>query len=86
MVCWNIRQVSHRAPLHLLLHACCAQIVVRKRGGYCFELNTLFAALLTGLGYAVRTGAARVVLDGLQVTGGTGKDHGSRMYAHLKVD
>lgn len=43
------------------------QIVTRRRGGYCFELNTLFAALLSGLGYTVRTGAARVVLDGMHL-------------------
>uniref|UniRef100_A0A7S0RDN1 Arylamine N-acetyltransferase n=1 Tax=Chlamydomonas leiostraca TaxID=1034604 RepID=A0A7S0RDN1_9CHLO len=43
------------------------KVVVRRRGGYCFELNTLFAALLSGLGYTVRTGAARVVLDGVQL-------------------
>ena len=30
------------------------KIVVRRRGGYCFELNGLFAALLRALGYNVR--------------------------------
>lgn len=36
------------------------KIVERKRGGYCFELNGLFYALLTGLGYDVHRAAARV--------------------------
>ena len=30
------------------------KIVLRRRGGYCFELNELFGALLRALGYGVR--------------------------------
>ena len=37
------------------------KIVVRKRGGYCFELNGLFGALLRGLGFAVQPCMARVL-------------------------
>src|SRR4029079_9045877 len=29
------------------------KIVVRRRGGFCYELNGLFAALLRGLGFQV---------------------------------
>jgi Arylamine N-acetyltransferase len=35
------------------------KIVERRRGGYCFELNGLFHALLAGLGYDVRRAVAR---------------------------
>lgn len=35
------------------------KIVTRRRGGYCFELNGLFAALLRELGYEVREYAGR---------------------------
>lgn len=38
------------------------KIVVRKRGGYCFELNALFGALLKALGYTVRPYMARVLI------------------------
>ena len=38
------------------------KIVVRKRGGYCFELNALFGALLKALGFAVQPCMARVLL------------------------
>lgn len=38
------------------------KIVVRKRGGYCFELNALFGALLKALGFQVRPYMARVLL------------------------
>ena len=42
------------------------KIVVRGRGGYCFELNGLFAWLLESLGFSVMHLAARV-LDGTVV-------------------
>jgi N-hydroxyarylamine O-acetyltransferase len=37
-----------------------AKLVERRRGGYCFEHNTLFAAILESLGFAVTRLAARV--------------------------
>lgn len=40
------------------------KIVERERGGYCFELNGLFYALLVALGYEVDRIAARVPSDG----------------------
>lgn len=40
------------------------KIVTRRRGGYCYELNGLLAALLRGLGYRVSLFAARVHGDG----------------------
>jgi N-hydroxyarylamine O-acetyltransferase len=39
------------------------KIVERGRGGYCYELNGLFAALLAELGCDVRRAAARMVRD-----------------------
>lgn len=36
------------------------KIVVRRRGGFCYELNGLFAELLRDLGYSVELLAARV--------------------------
>jgi N-hydroxyarylamine O-acetyltransferase len=39
------------------------KIVHRRRGGFCYELNGLFAALLTALGYRVTLMAARVYGD-----------------------
>ncbi len=38
------------------------KIVIRKRGGYCFELNALFGALLKALGFDARPCMARVLL------------------------
>lgn len=38
------------------------KVVVRKRGGYCFELNALFASLLASLGFHVQPAFARVLI------------------------
>src|SRR5436190_1336658 len=39
------------------------KIVTRRRGGWCYELNGLFALLLESLGFAVRRYSASVVLS-----------------------
>lgn len=38
------------------------KLVEDKRGGYCYEHSTLFAAVLTELGFTVKTHSARVVM------------------------
>lgn len=40
-----------RRPLNLEVDALFEKIVTRKRGGYCFELNTLYGALLSEVGF-----------------------------------
>lgn len=47
-------------PVPLDLSALEAKLVHHKRGGYCFEHNTLFAAVLQSLGFSVTPLAARV--------------------------
>ena len=41
-------------PISLDIPTLYEKVVVRRRGGYCFELNALFAALLRRLGFSVR--------------------------------
>lgn len=48
------------APICLDLPLLYEKIVTRRRGGFCYELNGLFAALLMELGYAVQMLSARV--------------------------
>ncbi|CAG2134822.1 Arylamine N-acetyltransferase [Cupriavidus yeoncheonensis] len=48
------------SPVRIDIDAVFDKLVTRRRGGYCFELNTLLAAALTALGYAVTPLAARV--------------------------
>ncbi|EYS87284.1 arylamine N-acetyltransferase [Cupriavidus sp. SK-4] len=49
-----------RRPVRIEPDAVFDKLVTRRRGGYCFELNTLLAAGLGALGYAVTPLAARV--------------------------
>jgi len=50
-------------PLSLEIHDLYDKIVVRRRGGYCFELNALFGWLLRELGYTVTDYMARFWRD-----------------------
>jgi N-hydroxyarylamine O-acetyltransferase len=50
-------------PIVLDLPALEAKLVHGRRGGYCFEQNTLFKAALEALGYRVTSLAARVRVD-----------------------
>ncbi|SHF38382.1 arylamine N-acetyltransferase family protein [Streptoalloteichus hindustanus] len=43
------------------------KLVRRRRGGYCYEQNTLFAAVLERLGYPVRGLAARVLMGSRKI-------------------
>ncbi|GIP37972.1 arylamine N-acetyltransferase [Paenibacillus sp. J31TS4] len=52
-----------RIPLSLELPDLYDKIVVRRRGGYCFELNALFGWLLRELGYPVTDWMARFWRD-----------------------
>jgi arylamine N-acetyltransferase len=45
--------ILHSIPLSLDIQDLFQKIVVRRRGGYCFELNALFGWLLRELGYPV---------------------------------
>ena len=47
-------------PVQLDLAALSAKVVDARRGGYCYELNGLFAELLRSVGYAVDLVSARV--------------------------
>ena len=48
-------------PIRLDLSSLQAKLVTAGRGGYCFEQNLLFSAVLQRLGFSVRQLAARVI-------------------------
>lgn len=50
-------------PLSLTTEALYDKIVDRNRGGYCFEINGLFGALLRSMNYDVTDHLARFLLD-----------------------
>ncbi|GGM72052.1 arylamine N-acetyltransferase [Dactylosporangium sucinum] len=51
-------------PIVLTEEALVAKLVDRRRGGFCYELNGAFAALLGGLGFRVTRHSARVWIGG----------------------
>ncbi len=56
------------------------RIVVRRRGGYCFEHNGLLFAVLSELGYDVTVRLARVINNGDHLPGLTHR------IAHVRID
>jgi N-hydroxyarylamine O-acetyltransferase len=65
-------------PPRLDLPSLEAKLVASRRGGYCYEHSTLFAAVLTALGFDVRTHSARVVFA-------TPRDQAPRTHMFLTV-
>jgi N-hydroxyarylamine O-acetyltransferase len=66
-------------PIRLDLESLQAKLVRDRRGGYCFEHNTLFAAVLEQAGFTVTPLAARVRL------GSTGAGPRTHMLLHVDV-
>jgi N-hydroxyarylamine O-acetyltransferase len=58
-------------PIRLDLASLQDKLVRRRRGGYCFEKNSLLAAALESLGFQVTRREARVRLDTARVAGRT---------------
>ncbi len=56
--------IHMRRPLTLDVNAFFEKIVRRRRGGFCYELNGLFAELLRTLGFEVSLLSARVIDKG----------------------
>jgi N-hydroxyarylamine O-acetyltransferase len=54
-------------PIALDLPSLTAKLVTNRRGGYCFEQNTLFAAVLEQIGFTVTCLGARVRLGSTRV-------------------
>jgi len=62
----NIEVLMGR-PMPLDLASLWKKLVTDRRGGYCFEQNTLFAAVLEEIGFPVRRLAARVRMGAVGV-------------------
>ncbi|MCL2404978.1 MAG: arylamine N-acetyltransferase [Defluviitaleaceae bacterium] len=59
--------IMRGVPLSLTIEDLYDKIVLCRRGGYCFELNALFAWLLRSLGFAVTDCMARFLRDETQI-------------------
>jgi len=56
--------VQRKCPINLDEAALFDKVIRRRRGGFCYELNSLFAALLRALGFHVTYLSGRVSSDG----------------------
>lgn len=59
--------ISRKRPIALFRDRLFQKIVERQRGGFCYELNGLFAELLKNLGFDVMLLSARVIIDQTRV-------------------
>lgn len=57
----NLDPYYKKEPVSCAIGDLFEKIVLRKRGGYCFEQNALFVALLQALGYRAYSGDAKVI-------------------------
>jgi N-hydroxyarylamine O-acetyltransferase len=60
--------ISLGRPIRLDTGSLVAKVVESRRGGYCYELNGLFAGLLRSLGYAVGLVSVRVAASDGELT------------------
>ncbi|MDR1909537.1 MAG: arylamine N-acetyltransferase [Spirochaetaceae bacterium] len=58
----NIDVYDGGLDIHLTTEKLFDKLVLRRRGGYCFELNGLFRRLLDALGFETRSCLARVLM------------------------
>ena len=58
----NIDSYDDKLPVSLATEKLFEKIVTRKRGGYCFELNALFAKALEACGYNIKPYLARIIV------------------------
>ena len=54
-------------PIRLDIESITAKLIHGRRGGYCFEQNALFAAVLEAAGFGVKRLAARVRMGAAEV-------------------
>ena len=54
-------------PIRLDLESITAKLIEARRGGYCFEQNALFAAMLEAIGFRVTRLAARVRMGAVEI-------------------
>ena len=63
--------VFYRRPILLDETSLYEKIVMKRRGGYCFEMNGIFSIVLKKLGFKVTDLLARVAIDGVNYTAKT---------------
>ena len=59
--------IHYKVPIQLDLETIFEKVVIRKRGGFCYELNGIFYELLRSIGLDVKMISARVFDQGQQI-------------------
>lgn len=59
----NLDVYEYKRPVSIEIEKLYDKIVTRRRGGYCFELNGIFVALLQALGFDAWSCACRITRD-----------------------
>jgi len=59
--------IHYKVPIELPLDRIFEKVVIRRRGGFCYELNGLFYALLDSIGFNVKMISARVFNQDQQI-------------------
>src|SRR5690348_7230935 len=52
--------IHYKIPIELNARGIYEKVVIKRRGGFCYELNSLFGELLSSLGFNVKLISARV--------------------------
>src|SRR6478609_9602607 len=59
--------IHYKVPIQLDLETIFEKVVIKKRGGFCYELNGIFYELLRSIGFDVKMISARVFDQGRQI-------------------
>jgi len=59
--------IHYKVPIQLDLETIFEKVVIKKRGGFCYELNGIFYEMLRSIGFDVKMISARVFDQGQQI-------------------
>ena len=59
--------IHYKIPIQLNVESIFEKVVIKKRGGFCYELNGIFYELLRSIGFDVKMISARVFDQGQQI-------------------
>jgi N-hydroxyarylamine O-acetyltransferase len=63
----NLDIYDYKRPIDFCLPHLFEKIVINRRGGYCYEMNSLFMGILEALGYSCAAVGARIMMGGTTI-------------------
>jgi N-hydroxyarylamine O-acetyltransferase len=64
----NLDIYDYKRPIDFCLPHLFEKIVINRRGGYCYEMNSFFMGILEALGYSCAAVGARILFGGTMIT------------------